>query len=100
MFEVIKDRIKLSIPVMAFVGFTFMIGAVFQWVSFLKKPVDLYSVDYANLRWHDHITADMDFVFLDRKLRRRRRCVKEFVFDSNVCGRRRRRGIYDESLIL
>ena len=63
MFEVIKDRIKLSIPVMAFVGFTFMIGAVFQWVSFLKKPVDLYSVDYANLRWHDHITADMDFVF-------------------------------------
>lgn len=63
MIEDIKDRIKISIPALALVGLTFMIVSVFQWMSFLKRPVDLYSVDYSDLHWHDHVTADMDFVF-------------------------------------
>ena len=63
MWEVIKDRILFSIPAAALAGLILMIISVSQWASFLKRPIDLYSVDYSNLRFHDHVTADMDFVF-------------------------------------
>lgn len=62
-FEFVKERLFICGIAFFLLGIAFMAKGVSQKLAMKSAATDLYSLDWENLKWHQHVVADIDLAF-------------------------------------